>query len=112
MTKLTFTSYQDSVDGMPLYDDPLLGLAGEVGEVIELIKKDRRQGDRRKKVDTGDLTKELGDVLWYLTRVASEYDIDLQIIADTNIEKLVIRHKVSEIKEKFPRVHEELAKDD
>lgn len=107
-----FTSYQDAVEEMPLYDDPLLGLAGEVGEVIELIKKDRRPKERRKKIDADDLTKELGDVLWYLARVASEYDIDLQDVADRNIEKLTIRHQVNEIKEKYPRVYEELAKDD
>ncbi len=112
MEKMTFTSYQDSVDGMPLYDDPLLGLAGEVGEVIELIKKDRREGDRRKEVNKEDLTKELGDVLWYLSRVSSEYDIDLQDIADTNIMKLTIRHKVGKIKEKFRDVLHELSKDD
>lgn len=91
---LDFDGYQIATRDMPLYDDPVLGLAGEVGEVIELIKKDRRPGDRRKELSKDDLKKELGDVLWYLTRIASENQISLLDIAITNVEKLTKRHKI------------------
>ena len=87
-----FDEYQDLVEEMPLYDDPILGLVGEVGEVVEHVKKDRREGERRKPIDEEKLTLELGDVLWYLTRTASEYGIELKDIATDNIEKLRARH--------------------
>lgn len=84
---------------MPLYDEPLLGLIGEVGEVVELIKKDRRKGvdqngmSRRKRLSQGDLASELGDVLWYLTRLANENGLVLADIAQGNLDKLEKRHK-------------------
>ena len=77
---------------MPLYDDPLLGLMGEVGEVVELIKKDRRK-IRRKVLSQEDLASELGDVLWYLTRLANENGLVLADIAQGNLDKLEERHK-------------------
>ena len=89
---MDFKAYQEAVVEMPLYDDPALGLPGEVGEVLELIKKDRRPGDRRKPIDQEDLKKEMGDVLWYLTRIANNYGIDLVDIAVTNVDKLTKRH--------------------
>lgn len=81
---------------MPLYDDPLLGLMGELGEVTELIKKDKRLGTRRKILSKEDLTKEIGDVLWYLTRLSSVYFIDMNEVAETNIKKLNERHGIKE----------------
>lgn len=91
---MTFEDYQIVTNDMPLYDDPAIGLAGEVGEVLELIKKDRRSYDsgRRKEMDLDKLTKELGDVLWYLSAIATDYDIDLDDVATTNILKLQKRH--------------------
>lgn len=89
---MTFEDYQIETNDMPLYDDPAIGLAGEVGEVLELIKKDRRKGERRKPIDKDKLEKELGDVLWYLSAIATDYDIDLDDVATTNILKLQKRH--------------------
>jgi NTP pyrophosphatase (non-canonical NTP hydrolase) len=68
---------------------PTLGLCGESGEVAEKIKKMYRDDNgvllegRRK-----ELRKELGDVLWYLSNVATEAKLLLEDIAITNIEKL------------------------
>lgn len=87
-----FKSYHAFVDSCPLFDDPALGLPGEVGEVLELVKKDRREGDRKQPINKEALTKELGDILWYLTKVASLYEISLKDIAETNINKLTKRH--------------------
>lgn len=92
----TFNEYQDLIEEMPLYDDPILGLVGEVGEVVEHIKKARRAGGRHRILVIEDFTKELGDVLWYLTRLASEYDINMVDVATTNIEKLRERHRETE----------------
>lgn len=89
---MTLDDYQKSVDGMPLYDDPILGLCGEVGEVVEHIKKSRRPAPKTKPIDAVEFAKELGDVLWYLTRVASEHGLSMSDIAELNIRKLEKRH--------------------
>ncbi len=106
---MNLDDYQNLVDAMPLYDDPALGLPGEVGEVLEhiipflelsaktsrvleKIKKDRRPEPRRKPVQTDEFAKEVGDVLWYLTRVASLYGLRMSDVAEMNIEKLNERH--------------------
>jgi NTP pyrophosphatase (non-canonical NTP hydrolase) len=90
-----FNKYHTFVDSCPLFDDPALGLPGEVGEVLELVKKDRREGDRKQPINKEALTKELGDILWYLTKVASLYDIKLKDIANTNVDKLTKRHDLN-----------------
>ena len=63
---------------------PALGLAGETGEVCEKIKKEFRDGE----LDVEGLKLELGDVLWYLARVAAEYGFSLGDVAMSNVEKL------------------------
>lgn len=87
--------YQAGVATMPLYDDPILGLVGEVGEVVEHIKKDRRPGDRRKPLVREKLIDEGGDVLWYLTRLFIEHNIRLEEVMEYNINKLEKRHASS-----------------
>jgi NTP pyrophosphatase (non-canonical NTP hydrolase) len=62
-----------------------LGLAGETGEVLEIIKKYFRS--RSKKIDLEHLQEELGDVLYYLTMIATRYKIELQEIIDGNYVK-------------------------
>jgi len=66
-----------------------LGLAGEVGEVIELIKKERFHGVR---AETSKLQKELGDALFYLTWVANLNGLSLVEVAEANIRKLRERY--------------------
>jgi NTP pyrophosphatase (non-canonical NTP hydrolase) len=66
----------------------VFGLAGEVGEVIEPIKKELR-GDGP--LDRGKLTLELGDVLHYLARIAARYNITMSQIMTANIEKIEAR---------------------
>ena len=71
---------------------PALGLAGEAGEVAEHAKKAIR--DDRGEVTPerrAALTKELGDVLWYVAQLASELELDLDEIAQINLEKLLSR---------------------
>ncbi|MFH1838283.1 MAG: nucleoside triphosphate pyrophosphohydrolase family protein [Candidatus Kuenenbacteria bacterium] len=73
---------------------PTLGLVGEAGEVAEKIKKILR--DKNGKIDKQDkeeLTKELGDVLWYLSQLAVELKIPLEKIVSLNIKKLKSRLK-------------------
>lgn len=66
-----------------------LGLAGEAGEVIEMVKKYLGHGHQLTKPG---LEKELGDVLWYISAVTSLNGIDLNEVAATNIAKLRARY--------------------
>jgi NTP pyrophosphatase (non-canonical NTP hydrolase) len=87
--------YQKHVMNMPLYDDVVLGLVGEVGEVVEHIKKDRRPGDRRKPLSREKLIDEGGDVLWYLTRLFGENGVSLEEVMEFNVKKLTERHNAA-----------------
>lgn len=89
---MNFIEYQTAVNTMPLYDDPALGLPGEVGELLEHIKKDRRPEINRKPLDGEAFVKEAGDVLWYLTRLVGENGYSMEDVAKRNIEKLNKRH--------------------
>jgi len=73
---------------------PTLGLCGESGEVAEKVKKIIRDdngiiSEEKKEL----LKKELGDILWYISNLASELNLSLDNIAITNIEKLLNRQK-------------------
>jgi NTP pyrophosphatase (non-canonical NTP hydrolase) len=66
-----------------------LGLAGEAGEVCDLLKKVHGHG---KPYDADKLKKELGDVLWYLANLASAHGFSLSDVAQTNVDKLRARY--------------------
>lgn len=65
---------------------PLLGLAGETGELLTEYKKYLRDGEAHK-LFTERIQEELGDLLWYIADVASKFDLDLGKIAETNLHK-------------------------
>ncbi len=78
---------------------PTLGLAGEAGEVAEKIKKVIRDKEGIINKETRKaVEKELGDVLWYVAQLATELQLSLNEIAQTNIEKLASRMKRGKIK--------------
>lgn len=66
-----------------------LGLAGEVGETVDLLKKVEGHGHELSKVK---LLSELGDILWYVSAIATYYELDLDQVAVGNIEKLRQRY--------------------
>ena len=67
-----------------------LGLIGETGEVVDLIKKKIYYG---REIDLDHASEELGDVLWYLANIASELGLSLNTITDMNKDKLERRYK-------------------
>jgi NTP pyrophosphatase (non-canonical NTP hydrolase) len=67
----------------------VMGLCGEAGECIDLVKKHIYQG---KELDKEHLAKELGDVAWYLATTAQAIGYDLETIFEMNIEKLRARY--------------------
>jgi len=67
-------------------------LAGETGEVAECVKKLYRDHNGIVTEDIKkNITKEMGDVLWYLAGIARELDISFNEVAQTNIDKLFSR---------------------
>jgi NTP pyrophosphatase (non-canonical NTP hydrolase) len=66
-----------------------LGVAGEAGELCDLVKKGifHRHG-----IDVDKLKKEIGDVCWYLAGLATQFDLDFGEILESNIEKLKRRY--------------------
>ena len=84
------TSFEVEVGEKFVY--PMLGLAGEAGEIANKVKKIFRDKDGKITEETKeDLKKELGDALWYLAELATQLDISLGEIAEENIEKLKSR---------------------
>ena len=73
---------------------PALGLCGEAGEVAEKVKKTLRDDGGVLSDDRRDaLSRELGDVLWYLSQLATEAGLDLEAIAAENLDKLFSRQE-------------------
>jgi NTP pyrophosphatase (non-canonical NTP hydrolase) len=73
---------------------PALGLAGEAGEVAEHAKKAiRDDGGQISEERRAAMAKELGDVLWYVAQLASELGLDLETIAQGNLDKLLSRQR-------------------
>lgn len=66
-----------------------MGLAGEAGEVVDILKKHLFHGHE---LDTLEVVKELGDVMWYVSAIANELQIDLDMVARLNVEKLEKRY--------------------
>jgi NTP pyrophosphatase (non-canonical NTP hydrolase) len=72
---------------------PTLGLAGEAGEVANIVKKIQRDNDGviNDEIRT-KLKDELGDVLWYISACADELGLTLAEVAQYNVDKLARRH--------------------
>ena len=73
---------------------PLLGLAGEAGELLSEYKKWLRDGDSYKLFPTR-VKEELGDLLWYISNVAAKYDLTLEDVARHNLHKTQSRWQSS-----------------
>ncbi len=67
----------------------VMGLCGESGECIDLVKKHLHQGHD---LDREAMKKELGDVAWYLAETAWALDISLEEVLRGNLEKLKRRY--------------------
>ena len=67
----------------------VMGLCGESGEAIDLVKKHLAQGHP---LDREALARELGDIAWYLAETAHAIGYDLETILSMNIEKLRARY--------------------
>lgn len=97
---MKFEEYQEKASVTALYprrlsnlEYPTLGLAGEAGEVANVVKKIQRDlGGVINDEFRLKLKDELGDVLWYISACADELGMTLTEIAEYNVEKLAKRH--------------------
>ena len=97
---MNFEDYQKEASATALYprrmanlEYPTLGLAGEAGEVANIVKKIQRDhGGLLNDEIRGKLKDELGDVLWYISACADELGLTLDEIAEFNVQKLAKRH--------------------
>ena len=96
---MTLNEYQEKAKKTAHYPNagknfvyPTLGLAGEAGEVAEKVKKALRDdGGEMSAERRNAIAGELGDVLWYVSQVATELNLTLDEIAEKNIVKLADR---------------------
>lgn len=73
----------------PMLLNGVMGLCGETGEVVDLLKKSLFQGHP---LDKAHMAEELGDVAWYLAVSAYAIGYDLEIILQMNVDKLRKRY--------------------
>lgn len=67
----------------------VMGLCGESGEAIDIVKKWLAQGHE---LDRDKLIKEIGDVAWYIAEIAHALGVTLEEVLQKNIDKLKARY--------------------
>ena len=87
--KLALRTLNKNLDKKNILINSVMGLCGESGEAIDLVKKHLYQGHE---LDKERFAKELGDIAWYLAEAAHALDMDLDDIFKMNIEKLEKRY--------------------
>ena len=87
--KLAMTTLNPALSKEQVLVNGVMGLCGEAGEAIDLVKKHLHQGHD---LDKEALVKELGDIAWYLAETATALDIPLEEVLQRNIEKLRRRY--------------------
>ena len=87
--KLAMTTLNPELDKKDVLINGVMGLCGESGEAIDIVKKWLAQGHD---LDRAKLAKELGDIAWYLAETATALDLQLEDVFAANIEKLKKRY--------------------
>lgn len=87
--KLAMTTLNHELSSKEILINGVMGLCGESGEAINIVKKHIAQGHD---LDKEHLVKELGDIAWYLAETATALGISLETILQMNIDKLKKRY--------------------
>ena len=87
--RLAMASLNPALKRKDVLINGVMGLCGESGEAIDIVKKHLHQGHP---LDKEKLAKELGDIAWYLAETAYALDIPLEKILRGNLEKLARRY--------------------
>lgn len=86
---LAMTTLNPALSEKDVLINGVMGLCGESGETIDIVKKWLAQGHE---LDKEKLAKELGDICWYLAETATALGLSLEDIMAANIEKLKKRY--------------------
>lgn len=104
--ELAMTTLNPELDKKEVLINSVMGLCGESGEAIDIVKKWLAQGHE---LDKEHLAKELGDIAWYLAEAAFVLDMKLEDILTANIEKLKKRYPEGfEVKRSVTRIKGDL----
>ena len=87
--KLAMTTLNPELSKKDVLINGVMGLCGESGEAIDIVKKWLAQGHE---LDKKKLKKELGDICWYVAETATALGFDLEDVMAANIEKLKKRY--------------------
>ena len=87
--RLAMTSLNPALTKKDILINGVMGLCGESGEAIDIVKKHLHQGHP---LDKEKLLKELGDIAWYLAETAYALDTPLDAVLEQNIAKLKARY--------------------
>jgi NTP pyrophosphatase (non-canonical NTP hydrolase) len=87
--KLAMQTLNPALSQKDVLINGVMGLCGESGEAIDIVKKHLAQGHE---LDREKLAKELGDIAWYLAETAYALEIPLEDILQANIDKLKKRY--------------------
>ena len=87
--KLAMTTLNPALNKKDVLINGVMGLCGESGEAIDIVKKHLAQGHD---LDREALIKELGDIAWYLAETAYALNISLEEVFERNIQKLKKRY--------------------
>ena len=87
--KLAMTTLNPELSEKDVLINGVMGLCGESGEAIDIVKKWLAQGHE---LDREKLAKELGDICWYLAETATALGLSLEDIMTANIDKLKKRY--------------------
>ena len=87
--QLALRTLNPELDKKDVLINGVMGLCGESGEAIDIVKKWLAQGHE---LDREKLAKELGDIAWYLAETAAAIDMPLEDIFRANIDKLKKRY--------------------
>lgn len=83
--KAAMATLNPALDKKDVLINSVMGLCGESGEAIDIVKKWLMQGHE---LDKEHLVRELGDVAWYLAEAATALDVPLEAVFQENLEKL------------------------
>ncbi len=87
--QLAMRTLNPKLDKRDVLINGVMGLCGESGEAIDIVKKHLAQGHA---LNREALIKELGDVAWYLAETAYALDVPLEDVLQGNIDKLRARY--------------------
>ena len=87
--RLAMTTLNPELSKRDVLINSVMGLCGESGEAIDIVKKWMAQGHE---LDKAHLAKELGDIAWYLAEAATALDLPLEEILQANLDKLKKRY--------------------